>query len=109
MLFNLFKGTKTISPSVANENMKSDKSIVLIDVREDYEYKNGHIKGAKLLPVGQIGSLIGNMKLAKETKLYIYCQSGGRSARACSVLENMGYTNVYNLGGIMNWPYETTK
>ncbi|HCL03831.1 MAG TPA: rhodanese-like domain-containing protein, partial [Lachnoclostridium phytofermentans] len=45
----------------------------------------------------------------KNSILYIYCQSGARSARACQILSAKGYTNVYNLGGIMGWPYEIVR
>lgn len=109
MLFGLFGNNKMLSPSEANENMKKDKSIVLLDVREGHEYRNGHIKNAKLLPVGQIAPGIEAMGLSKDTKIYVYCQSGGRSSKACDLLEKMGYKNTYNLGGIMNWPYEITR
>ncbi len=109
MLFNLLRSEKIISPSEVYEYMKTDKSIVLLDVREDYEYKNGHIKGARLLPVGEIKTKIDTMNVPRETKIVVYCQSGARSARACNILTHKGYNNVYNLGGIMNWPYETTK
>jgi len=109
MLFGLLGSNKTISPSEANENMKRDKTIVLLDVREESEYRNGHIKNAKLLPVGQIASGIEKMGLSKDTEIYTYCQSGGRSTRACQLLEKMGYKKIYNLGGIMSWPYGIIK
>jgi rhodanese-related sulfurtransferase len=98
-----------MSPSEANENMKNDKSIVLLDVREDYEYRSGHIKNAKHIPVGQIASDIGKMGITKDSKIYVYCQSGGRSTKACDILGKMGYKNCFNIGGIMNWPYEVVK
>lgn len=106
MSFNLFKHTRTISPVEANKNMKQDHSIVLIDVREAYEYKNGYIKGAKNLPLSQIAAQIDSLKIPKDTTLYVYCQSGARSERACGILNKMGYEAIYNLGGIVSWPYE---
>ena len=109
MLFNLPNSTKTISASEVYESIKTGKNIVLLDVREDYEYKNGHIKGARLLPLGEIKTKIDTMNVPRETKLVVYCQSGARSAKACNILTHKGYNNVYNLGGIMNWPYETTQ
>lgn len=109
MLFHFFENKNTISPSEAYTNLQKDHSIVVLDVREEFEYKNGHIKGAKLLPVSQITSKMETMKLSQDTQLYVYCQSGGRSARACDILKKMGYEKVYNLGGIIHWPYEVTK
>ena len=109
MLFHLFDSSKSLAPEEANENLKKDPEIVLIDVREENEFRSGHIKGAKLLPVGRIANEIDKMKISKETTLYVYCQSGGRSTKACDLLEKMGYKNVYNLGGIMSWPYEIIR
>jgi rhodanese-related sulfurtransferase len=106
MAFNLFGHTKTISPIEANRNMKQDHSIMLIDVREAYEYKSGYIKGARNVPLSQIPAQIDSLKIPKQTTLYIYCQSGARSERACGILNKMGYEKIYNLGGIINWPYE---
>lgn len=109
MIFNLFRTIKKIAPKEAYESMNRDKDIVLLDVREEYEYKNGYIKGARLLPVGSIQTRIHELKLPKDTKIFIYCQSGMRSSRACGILDDMGYKNVYNLGGITHWPYEIMR
>ncbi|WP_069998306.1 rhodanese-like domain-containing protein [Cellulosilyticum sp. I15G10I2] len=109
MLFNLRQNIKKISPKEVYTSTKVDKAIVILDVREEIEYRSGYINGAINLPVGQIKEKIAAMDLSKDTKIIIYCQSGARSTRACSVLENMGYNNLYNLGGIMSWPYEIVK
>lgn len=109
MLFGLFGSNKTILPSEAQENMRQNKDIILLDVRETDEYNMGHIKGAKLVPLSQFQSKMERLKVSKDTTIYIYCQSGRRSSQACSMLIKMGYTNIYNLGGIMNWPYEIVK
>lgn len=109
MLFNLFKNGKSISPKEVYESLEKDKSVILLDVREGYEYKNGHIKGAKLLPVGEISIKLKAMNIPKDKKIIVYCQSGARSARACSMLEAEGYEQVYNLGGISSWPYEVVR
>ena len=71
----------------------------LLDVREPSEFKGGHVKDALNIPVGNIRTA--EKKLPdKDAPLYVYCQSGGRSSRACSALKSMGYTNVTNIGGI---------
>ncbi len=108
-MFHLFKDTKNLAPKEAYENLKSDHSITLLDVREAYEYKSGHIQGALLLPVGEIEREIKKLNLDKDALLYVYCQSGVRSKSACSKLVKLGYHNVYNLGGISSWPYEVIR
>ncbi len=109
MLRNLFSNKKLLSPKVAKDNIEKDRSIVLLDVREMDEYKGGHIKGALLVPLGSIQDKMNKLNVLKSTTIYVYCHSGARSTRACDILEKMGYTQVYNLGGIISWPYEITK
>jgi len=100
---------KKITPAEAKENLSKDRSIILLDVREDSEFRNGHIKNAKNISVGSIDASITNQLKNKDTVIYAYCQSGARSARACQKLISLGYTNVYNLGGIASWPYEVVR
>lgn len=100
---------QSVSPQEAKKNLETNKNIVLLDVREDYEFKSGHIKGAKNLPVGTIDTTISKVVNDSSTPLYVYCRSGARSARACQALAAKGYTNVYNLGGIMTWPYDIVQ
>ena len=66
---------------------------VAVDVREPDEYAVGHIPGAKLLPLGEVNSRV-------------YCRTGRRSAEAVQKLDALGYSNLYDLGGILSWPYE---
>ena len=67
-----------------------------VDVREPDEFAVGHIPGAKLLPLGQ----------DKNAVWLVYCRTGRRSADAVRKLESLGYTRLYDLGGILSWPYE---
>lgn len=97
---------RRIDAEQARNNLNNDKNIILLDVREDYEYKGGHIKGAINLPVGIIEQGIKKVTNDKEAIIYVYCQSGARSTRACQTLSKLGYTQIYNLGGISSWPYE---
>lgn len=84
------------------EKLDSDKKIVLIDCREQNEWDTGHIKEAKLMPLGQIEELSKN--LDKNSKIIIQCRSGQRSMRACMFLEDQGFTDLTNLeGGIIGW------
>jgi len=89
-------------------NMINDISTytVLLDVRRSDEYNAGHIKGAVNLPLSRI--LTDCRRLLPDTKqeIIVYCHSGQRSKTACIQLSNIGYTNVYDLGGIIDWPFE---
>jgi rhodanese-related sulfurtransferase len=91
--------------SITVEELKSwkDKSedFQLIDVREDYEYEAANINGEHI-PMGEI---IGSLnKISRDKKVVIHCKSGGRSAAVTTALNQMGFSNVYNLeGGITAW------
>ena len=101
-------GTYTqISQEKAKE-MMDKQDVVILDVREQDEYDSGHIKGAVLLPVGTINeaSAAGVIK-NKDTVVLVYCRSGNRSKTASQALVDLGYTNIYEFGGINTWPYET--
>lgn len=78
-----------------------DENYILIDVREDYEFSEGHIPGAVNIPLGNITSV----DYSKDKTLIVYCRSGNRSNQAAIKLKNMGY-NVKDMGGILDWTYE---
>ena len=78
-----------------------DENYILIDVREDYEFREGHIPGAVNIPLGNITSV----DYSKDKTLIVYCRSGNRSNQAAIKLKNMGY-NVKDMGGILDWTYE---
>ena len=82
-----------------------DGTYVILDVRRQYEYDAGHIKNAILLPVSDIASIV-EMGYEKDQKIVVYCRTGHRSHEAAEKLNKLGYTNVYDLGGILDWPYE---
>lgn len=98
-----------ITPEEANERLERDKGIILLDVRTKEEYKNGHIKGSMLIPVDNLKTEAENKLKDKDSPIFVYCRSGNRSVTAANLLVDLGYTNVYNLGGINNWPYEVVK
>ena len=79
---------------------------VAVDVREPDEYAVGHIPGAKLLPLGEINSRAAEVLPEKEAAWLVYCRTGRRSAEAVQKLDALGYSNLYDLGGILSWPYE---
>lgn len=97
-----------ISPEEAKEIMESEEAIVL-DVRTKEEFGQGHIDGAVLLPVDEISSKAEEVLKDKNAKILVYCRSGNRSATASRTLLGMGYENVYDFGGIIDWPYEIVK
>lgn len=87
------------------ERAHETEGSVIIDVRGQDEYRNGHIPGSFNVPVSAIAhvkSAIPDMK----TPLFLYCLSGSRSAMACRELERMGYEAVTNMGGIGRWTGE---
>lgn len=95
-----------ISQEEAKEMMDTQEVIVL-DVREQDEYDSGHIPGAVLLPVGTINEETASAVIPeKDDTVLVYCRSGNRSKTASEALAELGYTNIYEFGGINTWPYE---
>ena len=91
----------------AAKEMMDTQEVVLLDVREQHEYDSGHIPGSVLLPVGTItedtaAAVIDDL----DTVVLVYCRSGNRSKTASQALIDLGYTKVYEFGGINDWPYE---
>jgi len=81
---------------------KSPIPFMLLDVRTAEEYAEGHIKGAVLIPLQELEQRIS--EVPKDKQVYVYCRSGGRSARASKILVNEGYTRIENVvGGFMAW------
>ena len=72
---------------------------VVVDVREERELAEGRLPGAKHIPLGQIGSRLGELEKFKQRPLVVVCRSGARSASACKTLRKNGFEQVYNLGG----------
>jgi len=86
------------------EREASGDGMVLIDVREDYEWERGHIPGATHLGRGILERDVERTFADKSTPLVLYCGGGYRSALACDNLQQMGYTNVLSLaGGFREW------
>ena len=98
-----------ISQEDAKKRMDSDQDVLIIDVREKSEYDSGHIIDAVLVPLGSIAQEIGEVAPDKDTVLLVYCRSGSRSKTAANDLVNLGYTEVYDFGGINTWPYDIVK
>lgn len=99
-----------ISADEAKEMMDTQSDYLILDVREADEYQSGHIPGAVLFPVGSIDASSAEQIIpSKDTLLLVYCRSGNRSKTAASALTDLGYTQVYEFGGINDWPYDTVS
>ena len=98
-----------ISPKKAKEIMDTKKDIVILDVREQEEYDDGHIKGAILIPHTEIETVAEKTIPDKSKEILVYCRSGRRSKIASQSLVKLGYTNVKEFGGIIDWPYDVEK
>ena len=89
--------------------MDSESGYVILDVREQYEYDEGHIPGALLVPYGEIADRAENELPDKDQLILVYCRSGRRSKIAAEELVKLGYTNVKEFGGIIDWEYDIVK
>lgn len=99
-------GYKQISQEEAKE-MMDNQEVLILDVREQEEYDGGHIPDAVLLPVGTITEeSAAEIIPEKDTTVLVYCRSGNRSKTAAKALAELGYSNIYEFGGISTWPYE---
>ena len=96
-----------ITAEEAKSMMEEKPDAVILDVREQDEYDAGHIPGAVLLSVGTINEeTAASVIPEKDTVVLVYCRSGNRSKAAAGELAQLGYTQVYEFGGIQDWPYE---
>ena len=101
------RGYHQISAETAKQRMDSGDPITVIDVREPSEYEGAHIPGAILMPLGSLEEEASEKFPNQDQEILVYCRSGRRSAEAAEKLAAMGYTQVYDFGGILSWPYET--
>ena len=98
-----------ITAEEAKEIMDTEEGYVILDVREQDEYDAGHISGAILIPFTQIEAKANEMLPDKDQLILVYCRSGRRSKIAAEALAELGYTNIKEFGGIIDWPYEVEK
>lgn len=106
-LFSNNSDINKISPEDAKKNMENDSDIILLDVRTVEENKTIRIPGSTLIPLDKLELSAESEIPDKERTIYVYCRSGNRSLSAVKILLKLGYKNVYDLGGINKWPYET--
>lgn len=98
-----------ITAENANTIMNSGEEYIILDVREQDEFDAGHIPGAILLPYTEIEDKSEEMFPDKDKQILVYCRSGRRSKIAADSLSKLGYTNIKEFGGIIDWPYEVVK
>ena len=98
-----------ITAEQAKTIMDTEKDYIIIDARTEEEFAEGHIDNAILIPEYEIAERAEKELPDKEQLILVYCRSGRRSKIASEELVKLGYTNVKEFGGIIDWPYETVK
>lgn len=89
--------------------MDSEKDRIILDVRSREEFDQGHIPGAILIPNTEIEAKAADLLPDKDQLILVYCRSGRRSKLAAQSLADLGYTNIREFGGILDWPYEVVQ
>ena len=95
-----------ITAEEAKQIMNSEEAYIILDVRTQEEYDQGHIPGAIVISHEEIAEKAEKVLTDKEQLILVYCRSGRRSKLAAEALVELGYTNIKEFGGIIDWPYE---
>ena len=98
-----------ITPQEAKTIMDTESDYIIIDARTEEEFAEGHIEGAIMIPEYEITDRAEKELPQKDALILVYCRSGRRSKIASEELVKLGYTNVKEFGGIIDWPYEIVK
>ena len=98
-----------VSAAEAQKMLAEEEGYILLDVRTPKEYADGHIPNAVNLPNETIGKEPPTILSDKEQRIFVYCRSGRRSQDAAAKLAAMGYTNIVDFGGIMDWRGDVVK
>ena len=96
----------SITAKEAKEIMDSQQGYIILDTRTEQEYDEGHIPGAIVISHDEILEKAEDILTDKDQLILVYCRSGRRSKLAAADLVKLGYTNVKEFGGIIDWPYE---
>lgn len=100
---NRIRNIKEVDP-IAALQLINHKNAVVLDVREDDEYKTGHVLGARLIPLGKLKDRVGELEKFRDSPIVVVCRNGNRSATACVALGKQDYTQAYNLtNNVMAW------
>ena len=101
---------KNVSAEEANKLISDNKDFIILDVRTKEEFDNGHIPGAKLVPVQVLPMKLNELSGYKDKPILVYCASGGRRPRAVETLADDDFKNIYHLSrGISSWRYNLTR
>lgn len=98
-----------ITAEEAKQIMDSEEGYIILDVRTQEEYDEGHIPGATQISHEEIAEKAEEVLIDKDQLILVYCRSGRRSKLAAEALAELGYTNTKEFGGIIDWPYEVEK
>ena len=98
---------ENITAEEAKKIMDTQSGYIILDVRTQEEYDDKHIPGAILLPDYEVEQRAEEILAEKDQLILVYCRSGRRSKLASEILLDLGYTNIKEFGGIIDWPYET--
>ena len=96
-----------ITAEEAKQIMDAEEGYIILDVRTQEEYGQGHIPGAILIPNTEIEAKAEELLTDKDQLILVYCRSGRRSKLAAEALVELVYTNIKEFGCIIDWPYET--
>lgn len=95
-----------MTPEEAQKRLQQE-DIYLLDVRSKEEYEEGHLPQAHLIPVQTLSMHL--EQLPKHQPIFLYCHSGQRANHAKTILQKAGFQEVYNIGGVIQWPYDLIK
>ncbi len=98
-----------ISAVEAKTIIDEKEDVLILDVRMPEEFAEGHLENALLIPDYELDTRAEEELSDKDALILVYCRSGRRSAAAAGKLAAMGYTNIHDMGGILDWPYETVR
>ena len=98
-----------ITAEEAKQIMDSEEGYIILDVRTQEEYDEGHIPGAIVISHEKIEEKAEEVLTDKDQLILVYCRSGRRSKIAAEALVELGYTNIKEFGGIIDWPYEVER
>ncbi len=95
-----------ISPVEAKRIMDTNSDIYIVDVRDEDELYEGYIDNSVLIPLDTVEKTAESIIEDKNKLVLVYCRSGRRSKEAAEILDRLGYKNVYDIGGILDWPFD---
>lgn len=98
-----------ITAEEAKEMLDADPTVILVDVRTQEEYEQSHIESAVLIPNETIKDTPPQELPDQQARIIVHCRTGVRSKQAADKLTALGYTQIYDMGGIVDWPYGTVS